>query len=243
VRRQVAVIVAAAAGSSALAAKAATSTIPIVIATGVDPVKLGLIASLNRPGGNITGLTYMANELAAKRLNLLRELVPGVTKVAYLAGSQQFELEQETTSVLRAAAAALGLQIIVLECRSDRDMEIALAALVQRQAEALIVGLFPLAWTNRHKILEAAAKHKIPAIYPEVAFASDGGLMSYAAGRAIYRKVAVDYVGKILGGANPADLPIQRPTTFELVINLKAAKALDLEVPLTLLAIADEVIE
>ena len=176
-------------------------------------MKLGLIASLNRPGGNITGLTYMANELAAKRLNLLRELVPGVTKVAYLAGSQQFELEQETTSVLRAAAAALGLQIIVLECRSDRDMEIALAALVQRQAEALIVGLFPLAWTNRHKILEAAAKHKIPAIYPEVAFASDGGLMSYAAGRAIYRKVAVDYVGKILGGANPADLPIQRPTT------------------------------
>jgi putative ABC transport system substrate-binding protein len=243
VRRQVAVIVAAAAGSSALAAKAATSTIPIVIATGVDPVKLGLIASLNQPGGNITGLTYMANELAAKRLSLLRELVPRVTKVAYLAGSQQFELEQENTSVLRAAAAALGLQIIVLECRSDRDMETALAALGQRQAEALTVGLFPLAWTNRHKILEAAAKHKIPAIYPEVAFASDGGLMSYAAGRAIYRKVAVEYVGKILSGANPADLPIQRPTTFELVINLKAAKALDLEVPLTLLAIADEVIE
>jgi putative ABC transport system substrate-binding protein len=240
-RRQVAVIVAAA--GSALAAKAATSTIPIVIATGVDPVKFGLIASLNRPGGNITGLTYMANELGAKRLNLLRELVPGATKVAYLASSQQFESEQENTSVLRAAAAALGQQIIVLECRSDRDMETALAALVQRKVGALIVGLFPLAWTNRHKILEAAAKHKIPAIYPEVAFASDGGLMSYAAGRAIYRKVAVDYVGKILGGANPADLPIQRPTTFELVINLKAAKALDLEVPLTLLAIADEVIE
>jgi ABC-type uncharacterized transport system substrate-binding protein len=243
VRRQVAVIVAAAAGSSALAAKAATSTIPIVIATGVDPVKFGLIASLNRPGGNITGLTYMANELAAKRLNLLRELVPRVTKVAYLASNQQFEAEQENTSILHAAAAALGQQIIVLECRSDRDMETALAALVQRRVGALLVGLFPLAWNNRHKILEAAAKHKIPAIYPEVAFASDGGLMSYAAGRAIYRKVAVDYVARILSGANPADLPIQRPTNFELVINLKAAKALDLEVPLTLLAIADEVIE
>ena len=206
-------------------------------------MKFGLIASLNRPGGNITGLTYMANELGAKRLNLLRELVPRVTKVAYLASSQQFESEQENTSVLHAAAAALGQQIIVLECRSDRDMETALAGLVQRKVGALIVGLFPLAWNNRHKILEAAAKHKIPAIYPEVAFASDGGLMSYAAGRAIYRKVAVDYVGRILSGANPADLPIQRPTTFELVINLKAAKALDLEVPLTLLALADEVIE
>jgi putative ABC transport system substrate-binding protein len=142
VRRQVAVIVAAAASSSA--AKAATSTTPIVIATGVDPVKFGLIASLNRPGGNITGLTYMANELAAKRLNLLRELVPRVTKVAYLAGSQQFESEQENTSVLHAAAAALGQQIIVLECRSDRDMETALAGLVQRKVGALIVGLFPL---------------------------------------------------------------------------------------------------
>jgi putative ABC transport system substrate-binding protein len=221
--------------------------------TGVDPVEVGLVASFNRPGANVTGVTFLSNKLVAKRLELLAALVSGAAPIGMLAHtrnpntasdvSQQFESEQENTSVLHAAAAALGQQIIVLECRSDRDMETALAALVERNVGALIVGLFPLAWTNRHKILEAAAKHKIPAIYPEVAFASDGGLMSYAAGRAIYRKVAVDYVGKILGGANPADLPIQRPTTFELVINLKAAKALDLEVPLTLLAIADEVIE
>jgi len=243
VRRQAAVIVAAAAGNSGLAAKAATSTIPIVIATGVDPVKFGLVASLNRPGGNITGLTYMANELSAKRLDLLHGLVPRGTTVAYLASNQQFEAEQENTSALRAAAAALGQQLVVLECRSDNDMEAALAALVQRRVGALIVGLFPLACNNRHRILEATAKHKIPAIYPDVSFAHDGGLMSYAAGRAIFRKVAVDYVGRILKGANPADLPIQRPTTFEFVINLKAAKALDLDVPPTLLATADEVIE
>jgi len=242
VRRQVAVIVAAAAGGSALAAKAATSTIPIVIATGVDPVKLGLVASFNRPGGNVTGLTYMANELSGKRLDLLHELVPSVTRVAYLAG-QQFAAEQEDTSVLHAAAGALGRQVIVLECRSDLDIETALATVVQRQAGALIVGLFPLALSNRHGILEAAAQQKLPAIYPDVRFAHDGGLMSYAASRDLLRQAAVDYVGKILKGTKPADLPIQRPTKFEFVINLKTAKALGFEVPSTLLARADEVIE
>jgi len=252
VRRQVTVLMANTTPPS-FAAKAATETIPIVFVTGVDPVEVGLVASFNRPGANVTGVTFLSNKLVAKRLELLAALVSGAAPIGMLAHtrnpntasdvSQQFESEQENTSVLHAAAAALGQQIIVLECRSDRDMETALAALVQRKVGALIVGLFPLAWNNRHKILEAAAKHRIPAIYPEAAFVSDGGLMSYAAGRAIYRKVAVDYVGKILSGANPADLPIQRPTTFELVINLKAAKALDLEVPLTLLAIADEVIE
>jgi putative ABC transport system substrate-binding protein len=242
VRRQVAVIVAAAAGGSALAAKAATSTIPIVIATSVDPVKLGLVASFNRPGGNVTGLTYMANELSGKRLDLLHELVPSVTRVAYLAG-QQFAAEQEDTSVLHAAAGALGRQVIVLECRSDLDIETALATVVQRQAGALIVGLFPLALSNRHGILEAAAQQKLPAIYPDVRFAHDGGLMSYAASRDLLRQAAVDYVGKILKGTKPADLPIQRPTKFEFVINLKTAKALGFEVPSTLLARADEVIE
>jgi ABC-type uncharacterized transport system substrate-binding protein len=241
-RRQVAVIVAAAAGGSALAAKAATSTIPIVIATSVDPVKLGLVASFNRPGGNVTGLTYMANELSGKRLDLLHELVPSVTRVAYLAG-QQFAAEQEDTSVLHAAAGALGRQVIVLECRSDLDIETALATVVQRQAGALIVGLFPLALSNRHGILEAAAQQKLPAIYPDVRFAHDGGLMSYAASRDLLRQAAVDYVGKILKGTKPADLPIQRPTKFKFVINLKTAKALGFEVPSTLLARADEVIE
>jgi putative tryptophan/tyrosine transport system substrate-binding protein len=243
VRRQVAVIVAAAAGGAALAAKAATSTIPIVIVTGVDPVRLGLVASLNRPGGNITGLTYMANELSGKRLDLLHGLVPSVTRVVYLAGSQQFASEQEDTSVLHAAAGALGRQVIVLECRSDGDMATALATVAQRQAGALIVGLFPLALINRHRILEAAAAQKLPAIYPDVRFAHDGGLMSYAASRDLLRQVAVDYVSKILKGTKPADLPIQRPIKFEFIINLKTAKALGLTVPATLLARADEVIE
>jgi putative ABC transport system substrate-binding protein len=165
-----------------------------------------------------------------------------VTRVAYLAG-QQFAAEQEDTSVLHAAAGALGRQVIVLECRSDLDIETALATVVQRQAGALIVGLFPLALSNRHGILEAAAQQKLPAIYPDVRFAHDGGLMSYAASRDLLRQAAVDYVGKILKGTKPADLPIQRPTKFEFVINLKTAKALGFEVPSTLLARADEVIE
>ncbi len=175
VRREVAVIVAAAAGGSALAAKAATSTIPIVIATGVDPVKIGLVASLNRPGGNVTGLTYMANELAGKRLNFLHELAPSVTTVAYLAGGQQFASEQEDTSNLLAAAQALERKVIVLECRSDSDLDAALTTLAQRRAGALIVGLFPLAWNNRRRIVALAARHKIPAIYPEVGFVHAGG--------------------------------------------------------------------
>ncbi len=244
VRRQVAVIVAAGAGGSGLAAKSATSTIPIVIATGVDPVKFGLVASLARPNGNVTGLTYVANELVGKRLAFLHDLVPNATTIAYLAGGQQFASEQEDTSNLFAAAQALNQKVIVLDCRSDNDLNAALATLGQRQAGGLIVGLFPLAWQNRRRIIAAAAAHKIPAIFPAVGFARAGGLMSYAAAEAtILHQVAIDYVGKILKGANPADLPIQRPTTFELVINLKTAKTLAIEVPPTLLAIANEVIE
>jgi ABC-type uncharacterized transport system substrate-binding protein len=244
VRRQVAVIVASAAASAGLAAKAATSTIPIVIATGADPVKFGLVASLARPDGNVTGLTYMANELAGKRFDFLHDLVPSVTAIAYLVGSQQFASEQEDTSDLLAAAQALKRKVIVLECRSDTDLDTALATLAQGRAEGLIVGLFPLAWHNRHRIIALAARHKIPAVYPAVGFARAGGLLSYAAAdRSILRQVAVDYVGKILKGAKPADLPVQRPTKFELVINRKTANALGIDIPPTLLAIADEVIE
>jgi ABC-type uncharacterized transport system substrate-binding protein len=244
VRRQVAVIVAAASGASGLAAKAATPTIPIVIATGVDPVKSGLVSSLARPGGNVTGLTYMANELASKRLDFLHDVVPNVTTIAYLAGSQQFASEQEATSDLFAAAQALKRKVIVLDCRSDSDLDAALATLEQRQAGALIVGLFPLAWHNRRRIIAVAATHKIPAIYPAVGFAQAGGLMSYAAAdKLLFRQLAVDYVGKILKGVKPADLAVQRPTKFELVVNLKTARALGLTVPDTVLALADEVIE
>ena len=241
VRRQVAVIVAVAA--SPLAAKSATSTIPIVIATGVDPVKVGLVASLNRPGGNVTGLTYLANELAAKQIQFLQELVPSVTTVAYLTGGQQFTSVREDTRSLVAEAHALGRKLIVLECRNDRELDAALLTLAGRPAEVLLVSLFPLAWNHRHKIVALAAEHKIPAIYPGIAFVEAGGLMSYAAGGRFLRQVATDYVGKILKGAKPADLPIQLPTKFELAINLKTAKALGIEVPPVLLATADEVIE
>ena len=244
VRRQVTMIVAASAIASGLAAKAATSTIPIVIATGADPVKFGLVASLNRPGGNVTGLTYMANELAGKRLDFLHDLVPSVTTIVYLAGGQQFASEQEDTGNLLAAAQALERKVIVLECRSDSDLDAALASLPQRRAGALIVGIFPLAWTNRRRIITLAARYKIPAIYPSEGFARAGGLMSYSAAHsALLRQVAADYVGKIFKGARPADLPVQRPTKFELVINLATAKALGIDIPPTLLAIADEVIE
>jgi putative ABC transport system substrate-binding protein len=242
VGRRVAVIVATGAVVSALAAKAATATIPIVIATGSDPVKYGLVASLARPGGNITGVTYLANELEGKRLDLLRELVPSAKFFAYLVGNQQSKTSQEQTSELLAAAGALGRQVIVLECRSDRDFEVAFATLVERHAEALIVGLFPLAFNNRDKIVALAARHKIPAVYPFAAFAYDGGLVSYSAG-GVARQVAFDYVGRILKGAKPADLPVQRPTKFELIINLKTANVLGLEIPPTLLTRADEVIE
>jgi len=243
VRRQVTVIVAASAIASGLAAKAATSTIPIVIATGGDPVKFGLVASLNQPGGNVTGLTYMANELASKQLDFLHKLVPSATTIVYLAGRQQFASEEDTGNLL-AAAQALERKVIVLECRSDSDLDAALASLEQRRAEALIVSLFPLAWTNRRRIIALAARHKIPAIYASDGFARAGGLMSYSAAHsAVLRQVAADYVGKILKGARPADLPVQRPTKFELIVNRLTAKALGIDIPPTLLALADEVIE
>jgi ABC-type uncharacterized transport system substrate-binding protein len=242
VHRQVAVIVATGSGHTALAAKVATSTIPIVYAGGADLVKYGLAASLNRPGGNVTGLIFMHNVLAGKRLDLLRELVPQATTVGYLAGDQQNEAEQEATSDMLAAARALGRQVIVLECRSAENFEPAFATLVERGAGALLVSAFPLAFGNRGKILALAARYKIPAIYSQSPFAYGGGLMSYSAA-GTSRQVVVDYVARILKGAKPAELPIQRPTKFRLVINLKTAKALGLEFPPTLLALADEVIE
>ena len=162
----------------------------------------------------------MANELTGEQLDFLHDLVPSVTTIAYLAGGQQFASEQEDTSNLLAAGQALR-EVIVLDCRSASDLDAALATLEHGRAGALIVGLFPLAWTNRRRIIALAARHKIPAIYPSDGFARAGGLMSYSAAHsALLRQVAADYVGKILKGARPADLPVQRPTKFELVINL-----------------------
>jgi putative tryptophan/tyrosine transport system substrate-binding protein len=239
VRHQVAVIVATSGIDPPLAAKAATSTIPIVFAySGGDPVKYGLVNSINRPGGNVTGVIYLSVSLGGKRLNLLRDLVPQATTVAFL--TTTFGDDEQTNDML-SAAHALGRQLIVLKIRSASDIDAAFSTLVERGAGALIVDTVP--FFNRDKILALAAQHVIPTIYPFRDYALNGGLMSYGGDvRRSYHQAGV-YVGRILKGAMPADLPVQLSTHFELVINLKTAKALGLTVPETLLATADEVIQ
>jgi putative ABC transport system substrate-binding protein len=242
VQHRLAVIVAVGALAPALAAKAATATIPIVFLYGGDPVKDGFVASLNKPGSNVTGMTSITTELASKRLELVHEMVPSVTTVAFLTGDARFFDYEERTSTMLAAGRALGLQIIVVECRSDRDFGAAFTTLVQRQAGALILGNTPFG--NLDRVVALAAEHKIPAIYFNSSLVFAGGLMSYSTdSTALWRQVCVNYVGPILKGAKPADLPVQRPDKFQLVINLKTAKALGIAVPDTLLARADEVIE
>jgi ABC-type uncharacterized transport system substrate-binding protein len=240
VRQQVAVIVATSGIGPPLAAKSATSAIPVVFAySGGDPVKYGLVNSLNRPGGNVTGVIYLSENLGGKRLNLLRDLVPQAITVAFLS----FPGNDEQTRDMLEAAQALGRQLIVLESRSPRDIEAAFSTLVERGAGALIVGVAPFLTNNADKILALAARYMIPAIYPFRDFALNGGLMSYGGDiRGSYHQAGV-YVGRILKGAMPADLPVQQSARFELVINLKTAKALGLTVPPTLLALANEVIE
>jgi putative ABC transport system substrate-binding protein len=242
VRDQVAVIVATGGASSALAAKAATSTIPIVLIIGPDPVKYGLVASLNRPGGNVTGVTSLTQKLTAKRLDLLRELVPQATTIAYLTEDARHPSYEDQKSDVLEAARALGQEVIVLEVRSERDFEAAFAAIVDRRAGALIVGTFPII-AHSNMILALAAQHNIPAIYYSPEIVRGGGLMSYSADGPDGSRQAGVYVGRILKGAVPADLPVLQPTKFDLVINLKTAKTLGLTVPPSLLVIADEVIE
>jgi putative ABC transport system substrate-binding protein len=243
VASQVAVIVAAGAIASPLAATKATTTIPIVLVGVGDPIKLGLVASLNRPGGNVTGLTLVDSGLEGKRLDLLGQMVPQATTIAFLAGPSNSLAFEEQTSEIRQAARALGREIIVVEGRNDSDFEIAFDALVQRGAGALVVGTTPWAIERRRKILTLAARYNVPAIYPFSTFVFDGGLMSYGVGRGVFRQVASHYVGKILKGAKPNDLPIQQPAKFELMINLRTARMLGIDVPDKLLALADEVIE
>jgi putative tryptophan/tyrosine transport system substrate-binding protein len=245
VQRKVAIIVAEGGVSAAFAAKAATSTIPIVIASGIDPVRYGLVASLNRPGGNITGVTFLYGELGGKRLGLLCELVPQATTIAYLAGPGSDDPRYEETSSLTAAAQALGRQFVTFKAvpNNERTIDTVFGELVRIQDVALMVGANSALEVYRAKILASAALNKIPASYPIPQFVFAGGLMSYSVARGIMRQVAVQYVAPILRGAKPADLPVQQPTRFELVINLKAAKTLGLTVPDSLLARADEVIE
>jgi putative tryptophan/tyrosine transport system substrate-binding protein len=244
VRRRVAAILAGGGDPSAVAAKAATSNIPIVFAAGFDPVKLGFVASLNRPGGNVTGVTVISNELGGKRLDLLRQLVPDTTTVGYLAAPNNTELTYyEQMGALLEVARALGLQLIVVETPSEADFEAAFATLEKNRASALVVGGFGLFTSHRDKLLPLVARYKIPTIYQSREFPLDGGLMSYGGNYGDAFRLAGIYIGLILNGAKPADLPVQQATKFELVINLKTAKALGVEVPLILLVIADQVIE
>jgi ABC-type uncharacterized transport system substrate-binding protein len=241
-RRPVTVIATAGATAAALAAKAATAEIPIVFAIGADPVKFGLVASLNRPGGNITGLSYLANALLAKQLELLRELAPAAAVIGVLANPNNPNAEADTNEV-RAAALALDRQVHVVHAGSEQDFDAAFASLIARRAAALLVLPDALFLTRRARLADLAARHKLPAIFSNRLYAEAGGLMSYGSPVTdAVRQVGI-YTARILKGAKPADLPVMQSTRIELVINLRAAKALGLTIPLTVQASADEVIE
>jgi putative ABC transport system substrate-binding protein len=241
VRRQVAVI-AATESSSAIAAKAATTTIPIIFSVGGDPVKLGLVASLNRPGGNVTGVSFMSDELGAKQLGLLHELLPGAVRIAALVDPNT-PITEPFVSGVRAAASAIRKQIEVLYASTGRDIDTVFASLAQTPVDALLVGPAALLNNRRVHLVTLAAHHRVPAIYSLREFAEAGGLMSYGTSVTNAHRRAGVYTGRILKGEKPADLPVMQSTKFEFVINLNTAKALGLSFPPGLLAIADEVIE
>jgi len=241
VQRNVSVI-AATSTPAAVAAKPATSTIPIVFEMGSDPVELGLVASLSRPGGNVTGVSNLTVELGSKQLGLLHELVPGTTVIAVLVNPNFAGAEKQVRDV-EAAARTLGLQLIVLRASTDREIETAFTTMARHSVGALLVSIDPFFIARRDQIVALAVRHTIPAMYLLREFAVAGGLMSYGIDLAdAYRQAGI-YTGRILRGEKPADLPVQRSTKFEFVINIKTAKALGIEVPISMQLLANEVIE
>jgi putative tryptophan/tyrosine transport system substrate-binding protein len=242
VSRRVSVIVATAGTPTIRAAKATTSSIPIVFVIGGDPVTFGIVASLNRPGGNITGMTLAGSETVAKRLGLMLELVPAAAVIAVLANPKNPISEAQLTE-LRAAARKLDRQLLVLNASTESDFAAVSTDIDQHNVDALFVAADPFFDDRREQIVSLAARHRIPACYTRRDFVVDGGLISYGPDAPDAFRQAGVYTGRILKGAKPADLPVQQPTKFELVINLKTAKALGITIPPSLLARADEVIE
>jgi putative tryptophan/tyrosine transport system substrate-binding protein len=242
VRRQVTVIAAPGSTAGALAAKAATTTIPIVFVVGANPVEMGLVASLNRPGGNLTGVTALNVEVGPKRLEFLHELVPTATIVAVLVNPTNPNAETESRE-LQAAARILGLQLNILYASTERDFDSAFASVIQLRAGGLVIGADQFFGSRSEKLAALALHHTVPTIYQFRDFTAAGGLVSYGSSTTDTFRLAGVYTGRILKGEKPADLPVQQATKVELIINLKTAKALGLTVPLALLTRADEVIE
>jgi putative tryptophan/tyrosine transport system substrate-binding protein len=243
VRRQVALIVATGGTPASLAAKAATVTIPIVFTTGDDPVRAGLVHSLNRPGGNLTGVTTSFGEAAPKRLGLLREILPNAAIIGVLVNPNDSIAANSETDDMRTAARSVGQRIEILQAGTERDIDTAFARLIDIGGAALLVAPNSLFVTQANQLVALSARHAIPTLYWRREFVEAGGLMSYGSSLADALRVAGTYAGRILKGAKPADLPIQQPTKFELVINLKTARTLGLDMSPLLLARADEVIE
>jgi len=243
VQRQVSVIAVPSNTPASRAAKATTATIPIVFGVGDDPVRLGLVASLSRPGGNATGINFFIGELAAKRLGLLHELAPASSRIAVLANPTDAMRTGSNVRDLEAAARALGLQLIVLMASTNEEIDAAFSTIARERADALFVLADSFFATRRVHLAISAARHAVPATYGQRDYAEAGGLMSYGTNLADARRQVGVYTGRILKGEKPADLPVLQPTKFEFIINLQTAKTLGLDVPATLLARADEVIE
>jgi putative ABC transport system substrate-binding protein len=242
VRRRVAVIVATGGNAAPVAAKAATTTIPILFVTPDDPVGLGLVASLARPGGNLTGINFLGGELGGKRLELIRDLLPAITRVAVLVnpGGHSSELR---LSEVQAAARALGMQVQVFNAGNSREIDAAFAAMVREHVEAILIVPDPVFNGRRIQLVHLASRHALPAIYWQREFAEAGGLLSYGSSIGdAFRQIGA-YVGRILRGAKPTDLPVVQSSKFELVINAQSARVLGIDIPPTLLARAEEVIE